>query len=62
MPVLGRLPQPPRRSPNRTVLDRLPDAQRAFVIQQSAQVRQGLGPARANATVFRTALREYAEF
>ncbi|MDG4857017.1 hypothetical protein P8605_02385 [Streptomyces sp. T-3] len=62
MPVLGRLPQPPRRSPHRTVLDHLPDEQRAFVIEQATQVRRRLGPARANATAFLTALREYAEF
>lgn len=36
MPVLGRLQQPPRRGPHRTVLDHLPDKQRASVIQQSA--------------------------
>ncbi|MFF8022143.1 hypothetical protein ACFZDJ_13665 [Streptomyces sp. NPDC007896] len=62
LPVLGRLPQPPRRSPHRTVLDHLPAEQRAFVIKQGTQVRRGLGPARADATVFLTALREYAEF
>ncbi|WP_225859544.1 hypothetical protein [Streptomyces albicerus] len=61
MPVLGRLPQPPRRGPHRTVLDHLPDEQRAFVIQQSARIRKGLGPARADTTVFLAALREYAE-
>ncbi|GAA2321737.1 hypothetical protein Scani_00610 [Streptomyces caniferus] len=62
MPVLGRLPQPPRRSPHRTVRDHLPAEQRAFVIEQGAQVRRGLGPARADATVFLTALREYSGF
>lgn len=62
LPVLRRLPRPPHRSPGRTVLDHLPEEQRAFVIEQSAQVRRGLGPARADATVFLTALREYAEF
>ncbi|WP_405814395.1 hypothetical protein OG241_07280 [Streptomyces sp. NBC_01390] len=62
MPVLGRLPQPSRRSPHRTVLDHLPTEQRAFLIEQSTQIRRGLGPARADATVFLTALREYAEF
>ncbi|MFE5844274.1 hypothetical protein ACFQ7N_21890 [Streptomyces niveus] len=62
MPVLGRLPQPPRRGAHRTVLDELPDEQRTFVIRQSVQVRRGLGPARADATVFLTALREYTAF
>ncbi|MFG3261693.1 hypothetical protein [Streptomyces bobili] len=61
MPVLGRLPQPPRRGLHRTVLDHLPDEQRAFVIQQSARIRKGLGPARADTSVFLAALREYAE-
>ncbi|MFI0107850.1 hypothetical protein ACH4TM_22790 [Streptomyces parvus] len=61
MPVLGRLPQTPRFSPDRTVLDYVPDEQRKFVIQQANQVRQCLGPAHANATAFRTALREYAD-
>ena len=62
MPVLGRLPQAPRRSPRRTVLDHLPDQQRAFVMQQATQIRESFGPARENASVFLTALREYAEF
>jgi hypothetical protein len=62
MPVLGRLPHPPRRSPHRTVLDHLPAKQRAFMIEQSTRVRRGLGAARADATVFLTAMREYAEF
>ncbi|MFH9251011.1 hypothetical protein ACH4LK_36970 [Streptomyces lydicus] len=62
MPVLGRLPHPPRRSPHRTVLDHLPAEQRAFVIEQSTRLRRGLGPARADATVFLTAMREYAKF
>ncbi|WP_406463301.1 hypothetical protein OH768_47615 [Streptomyces sp. NBC_01622] len=62
MPVLGRLPQPPRRGPHRTVLDHLPDEQRAFVIQQSTRIRKGLGPALADTTAFLAALREYAEF
>ncbi|WUT56413.1 hypothetical protein OIE50_38800 [Streptomyces canus] len=53
--------RPPRRGPHRTVLDHLPDEQRAFVIQQSARIRKGLGPARADTTVFLAALREYAE-
>ncbi len=35
---------------------------RAFVIQQAAQIRQGFGPARANAPVFVAALREYAAY
>ncbi|MBY6307620.1 hypothetical protein [Streptomyces clavuligerus] len=62
MPVLGRLPHRPRGGPHRTVLDYLADEQRAFVIQQSIRVRQGLGPARADASVFLTAPREYVEF
>ncbi|WP_411108687.1 hypothetical protein [Streptomyces sp. c-19] len=62
MPVLGRLPQAPRRSPRRTVLDHLPDQQRVFVMQQATQIRKSFGPAHENAAVFLTALREYAEF
>ncbi|MYT96642.1 MULTISPECIES: hypothetical protein [unclassified Streptomyces] len=61
MPVLGRLPQPNRRSPLRTVLDHLPDDQRAFVMKQSAQIRRGLGPARADGTVLTAALRQLME-
>ncbi|MFC9131345.1 hypothetical protein ACFT4A_31515 [Streptomyces sp. NPDC057099] len=59
MPVLGRLPQSNRRGPRRTVLDHLPDDHRAFVISQSAQIRRGLGSARADGTALTAALHEW---
>lgn len=58
MPVLGRLPKPRGLSPSRTVLDHLADDQRAFVMRQSAQIREGLGPARADGTAITAALRQ----
>ncbi|MFJ3019494.1 hypothetical protein ACIPH4_00830 [Streptomyces tendae] len=61
MPVLGRLPRAPRRSPHRTVLDCLPDQRRVFETRQAMQIRSSLGPPRENAEVFLAALREYAE-
>ncbi|MER5356993.1 hypothetical protein [Streptomyces sp. NPDC002785] len=58
MPVLGRLPQPKLFTPCRTVLDDLPDEQRAFVLRQSAEIRTSLGPARADGSALVVALRE----
>jgi hypothetical protein len=60
MPVLGRLPRAPRRSPHRTVLDCLPDDRRAFETQQAMQIRSSFGAPGENAEVFLAALREYA--
>lgn len=62
MPVLGRLPLPPRGGHRRTVLDHLPDDERAFLLSQANQVRKALSPAGTGGTAFITALREYAEF
>ncbi|WP_329127230.1 hypothetical protein [Streptomyces sp. NBC_01465] len=45
-----------------TVLDQLPEQQRAFVMRQAAQIRENFGAAHENAAVFRAALRECAEF
>jgi hypothetical protein len=61
MPVLGRLPRAPLRSPHRTVLDCLPDERRVFETQQAMQIRSSFNPPRENAEVFLAALREYAE-
>ncbi|MFJ5851078.1 hypothetical protein [Streptomyces sp. NPDC092903] len=61
VPVLGRLPRTPRRSPHRTVLDRLPDERRVFETQQAMQIRSCFNPPRENAEVFLATLREYAE-
>lgn len=61
MPVLGRLPRTPRRSPHRTVLDCPPDQRRVFETEQAMQIRSSFGAPGENAEVFLAALREYAE-
>ncbi|MFF2374880.1 hypothetical protein ACFVUW_10910 [Streptomyces xiamenensis] len=66
LPVIGRLNTSAfstkrLRTTWRTVLDHIPDDQRTIVMQQSAQIRQGLGPAQANQAPLAAAIRQMME-
>ncbi|MER5886946.1 hypothetical protein ABT160_24245 [Streptomyces sp. NPDC001941] len=57
--VLGRLPARNRHIGFRTVLDDMPDHQRSVILQQSEQIRNGLGPAQRNADALKAAIHAY---